>query len=68
MAAPGNGKIWSKSELAEAYGITLDTLQKWVKPVCDKPENIDFFKGYHDARLITPKQYELITAHLGEPN
>jgi hypothetical protein len=61
-------KIYTKSELAEAYNISLDTLQQWIKPVAEKKENKEFFKNFHLARIITPKQLQLIFAHLGEPN
>jgi len=59
-------KVWSKSELAEAYGITVFTLNTWIKPVVDK--HPEFFPNFNTAHLITPKQYELIAVHIGEPN
>jgi transposase len=53
-------KSMSKSQLASAYGVHICTLKTWLKPI----KGLDL----HPAqRILTPKQVELIIAHLGEP-
>lgn len=53
-------KPLSKSELAEQYGVHVNTMMKWVKMIPElnlKPKQI----------LLTPKQLEMIYNFLGEP-
>lgn len=51
----------SKSQLALEYRITLKTFNKWLEKI---PE-LNLLPG---QRILTPKQVELIYAHLGKPN
>ena len=54
-------KTMSKSELAQAYGITRITFMKWVKPF---KEQI----GYNDKdHYFTPKQVARVFELLGSP-
>ena len=56
-------KVYSKSELAEMYGVTRITFMKWVKPVFDKHE----INRSNRCNYFTPKVVELIFNHLGYP-
>jgi hypothetical protein len=47
----------SKKMLAERYGVTLPTLNKWLKLV----PNLENVKT---ARIFTPKQVKMIMEHL----
>lgn len=53
-------KSVSKVELAQAYGVTLHTFCRWLKPI----ENV---VGNYIARRYTPKQVQKIVELLGEP-
>jgi len=54
-------RTMSKSELAEAYGITRATFMKWLKPFKDRI-------GYHDkGHYFTPKQVSIIFELIGNP-
>lgn len=50
----------SKGQLASAYGVHISTFKTWLKPI----KGLDLRDG---QRILTPKQVELIIAHLGEP-
>lgn len=52
-------KPMNKSMLANAYGVSVQTLNKWLDMV---PE-LEVRKG---QRLFTPKQLSLISNHLGK--
>lgn len=56
-------KVYSKSELAEMYGVTRITLMKWVKPVMEEHN----FNRSKRCNYFTPKEVELIFKHLGYP-
>ena len=50
----------SKSELAIAYGVSLNTLNSWLKPF---RKEIGEYRG----KVFTPKQVKLIYDLLGQP-
>lgn len=50
----------SKSQLASAYGVGLDTFNSWIKPF---QEEIKEYRG----KVYTPKQVQKIFELLGEP-
>ena len=55
--------VVSKSQVAEAYGITTQTLRNWLikfKFYEKHPENFN-------SNVFTPKQLKDIVDHLGEP-
>lgn len=52
-------KPMNKSMLAEAYGVSVQTLNKWLQMVPD----LEVRRG---QRLFTPKQLEIISMHLGK--
>ena len=52
-------KPMNKSMLATAYGVSVQTLNKWLELVPD----LGLMKG---QRLFTPKQLEIISKHLGK--
>ena len=56
------GKITaqSKSQLADAYGVSLKTFISWIEPLKD---NIGEYKG----KTYTPKQVKIIYDLLGRP-
>lgn len=53
-------KSSSKKTLAQAYGVTVETLNKWLIP-------IDATVGHYISRCYTPRQVEIIVKHLGTP-
>ena len=53
-------KSMSKGQLASAYGVHIATFKTWLKPI----KGLDLRDG---QRILTPKQVELIIAHLGDP-
>ena len=52
-------KPMNKTMLADAYGVSVQTLNKWLEMV---PE-LEVRKG---QRLFTPKQIRLISEHIGK--
>jgi transposase len=52
---------YTKRELAELYGISIDTLRKWIKPI--EEQNSDLKR----RKVLTPKEVMQIFALLGEP-
>lgn len=50
----------SKTEVANAYNVSLKTLASWIKPHKDKI-------GRYLGRAFTPKQIRIIFNLLGEP-
>lgn len=56
-------KVYSKSELAEMYGVTRITLMKWVKPVLENQK----VKRSSRCNYFTPKEVEMIFEHIGPP-
>ncbi len=63
-----NDRTWlkgvkSKGEVAEAYGITTQTLRTWLL-------KFDFYQRFPEclsSQVFTPKQLKAIIDHLGEP-
>ena len=53
-------KATSKSELAHQYGIHYNTLRVWLKRLPD-------LELAASQRILTPKQLEKISTHLGSP-
>ena len=53
-------KTSSKTNIAYAYNITLETLKKWLLP-------IEIKLGDYVGKAYTPKQVAIIVEHLGEP-
>ncbi len=53
-------KASSKKTIAEAYGVSIITLNKWLAP-------IEKQVGEYLSRCYTPKQIEIIVKHLGMP-
>lgn len=53
-------RAMSKTELANAYRVSLKTLASWIKPFRDK---IGMYRG----RAFTPKQVRIIFDLLGMP-
>jgi hypothetical protein len=53
-------KPLSKMQLANAYNVSLETLNSWLKPFKDKI-------GDYRGRMFTPKQVKIIFEELGEP-
>lgn len=53
-------KSSSKKTLSEAYRVTPETFNTWLKPI---ENNI----GEYLSRCYTPKQVETIVKHLGMP-
>jgi hypothetical protein len=60
MSQLNTPKIMSKGQLAQAYGVHVSTLNKWLKNIPD----LNLMKG---QRVLTPKQVRLIMEDLGEP-
>lgn len=56
-----NLKPLSKMQLANAYNISLETLNSWLKPFKSQI-------GEYRGRLFTPKQVKIIFEQLGEPD
>ena len=54
-------RAMSKTELANAYQVSLKTFAKWITPFKDKI-------GDYLGRAYTPKQVGLIFEFLGVPN
>ena len=54
-------RTYTKGELAELYGISIDTLRKWIKPI--EEQNLDLKR----RKVLTPKEVKQIFALLGEP-
>ncbi len=52
--------VCTKSQLAQQYGVAYGTFSKWIKEI----PNLSLGPG---QRVLTPKQIEIITLHLGEP-
>jgi len=57
-------KNYTKSELAQCYGIHPTTLIRWMKPIICTLEEIGYTKT---AKYLTSKQVEVIIEHLGTP-
>lgn len=55
----------SKKQLAAAYGISENTLRKWLRKVIRK-NKILFTKTDND-KLLNPKQVQAFVNHHGEP-
>ena len=53
-------RAMSKTELANAYQVSLKTFAKWIKPFKEKI-------GDYLGRTYTPKQVRIIFESLGEP-
>ena len=53
-------KAQSKSQLATAYGVSLNTFNSWIKPFLDKI-------GEYRGKVYTPKQVKTVYGLLGEP-
>lgn len=51
-------KSMSKKQLANAYGVSIKTLNSWLKP-------FDVEIGIYRGRSYTPKQVTTIVEHLG---
>jgi len=55
--------VKSKGEVADAYGITTQTLRSWLL-------KFDFYEKFPEclsSQVFTPKQLKAIIDHLGEP-
>jgi len=50
----------SKSQLAEAYCVTLKVFLQWIEPLNEK-------LGEYRAKTYTPKQVRIIYEYLGRP-
>lgn len=53
-------KSSSKKTIAQAYGVTTETFNKWLMP-------IEGQLGEYLSRCYTPKQVGVIVKHLGVP-
>lgn len=53
-------KAFSKSQLANAYEISIETFNSWIKPFKDQI-------GDYRGKMYTPKQVQIIFERLGEP-
>lgn len=53
-------KSATRSELADRYGVSMETLKKWIEKIPDLSLS-------PTDRVLTPKQVATIIAHLGEP-
>lgn len=51
----------TKTELAAAYGVCLNTLKKWLKP------HAEALGQYTGKRVLTPNQVQIIYDRIGEP-
>lgn len=52
-------KAYSKKELATLYGVSKQTLRRWLK-------NVEGLQQTND-QIFTPNQIQLIFKHLGVP-
>ncbi|MBB3836994.1 transposase [Runella defluvii] len=50
----------TRIELAKRYGVSLETLKKWLSKIPELDIQVN-------ARVLTPKQVSVIIEHLGEP-
>ncbi|WP_428656003.1 hypothetical protein [Runella sp.] len=53
-------KSATRSELANRYGVSIETMKKWL-------EKIPGLSLNPTDRVLTPKQVAAIIEHLGEP-
>ena len=53
-------KPTTRIELAKRYGVSLETLKKWLSKIPELDIQVN-------ARVLTPKQVSVIIEHLGEP-
>ena len=59
QAATFTVKAYSKPQLANMYGVSRVTFNKWLQKVSDL--------GYYLGRCYTPAQVQKIVDHLGTP-
>jgi hypothetical protein len=59
-SSPNSIKAMNKKQLADLYGVSVNTFSKWLKPFKDR---IGKLMGY----IYTPKQVRIIFECLGEP-
>jgi hypothetical protein len=57
-------KPYFKYELAHFYNVDVDTLIRWFEPFIGKLTAAGYQKN---QKKLTPRQQEIIVAHLGEP-
>lgn len=51
----------TKGQLAKAYQVDISTFNRWLTKI----KGLELDKG---QRVLTPKQVEIIHAHLGNPD
>ncbi len=54
-------RTYTKSEIAGLYGISPDTLRKWLLPLQDQIADL------RNKKLLSPKEVKLVFDHLGSP-
>jgi transposase-like protein len=54
-------RTYTKSEIAGLYGISPDTLRKWLLPLEDQIQDLK------NKKLFSPKEVKIVFEHLGSP-
>ncbi len=54
-------RTYTKSEIAGLYGISPDTLRKWLLPLAGQIADLK------NKKLLSPKEVKLVFEHLGSP-
>ena len=57
-------RSYKKWQLAEIYGVTIHTLNNWLRAF---PDELKSQIGDYVGRMYTPRQVDLIFKHLGPP-
>lgn len=58
---------YSKSQMAEFYGVSTKTFSRWLEPLREKCPDLFPPKEKDHAHIYTPKQVKMIVEHLDLP-
>jgi len=59
--------IFSKSEVADMYEISVRTLNSWINEIPELTRTLDKYGYYKNQKIFTPKQVEIIFKFIGTP-